>query len=206
MLTRVPVAGCATLKPKRPSERARMSDDGRTAAPCVRDHDDLELEALGGVDREQPDGVGALLLRHRVRLLRPDRLLPLDEADEALDVGAAELLVRPREPRELAQVRVPAAAVRDARARRGRSRARRGCARRGARASACAATSSKPLVALPESQQEPPIALRRGRPAADARAPGTPAAAAPPPGSGRARRSTRRRTATRAPSSSASSS
>ena len=58
------------------------------------------------MDRQQPDGVRALLLRDRVALRRADRLLLLDEADEALDVGAAQLLVRAREPRQLAQVRV----------------------------------------------------------------------------------------------------
>ena len=40
-----------------------------------------------------------------------DRVLLLDEADEALDVGAAQLLVGARQPPELAQVRVAAAAV-----------------------------------------------------------------------------------------------
>ena len=85
---------------------------GRTAAPCVRDHHDLELQPLGGVDREEPDRVGALLLRDRVGFLRPHRLLPLDEPHEALDLRAPELLVRPGQPGELAQVRVPAATVR----------------------------------------------------------------------------------------------
>ena len=80
-------------------------------APGVGDDDDLELEPLRRVDREQPHGVGALLLRDRVALGGADRLLLLDEADEALDVGAAQLLVRAREPRELAQVRVAAPAV-----------------------------------------------------------------------------------------------
>ena len=60
---------------------------------------------------KQPDGVAALLLRDRLELARADRLPLVHEADEALDVGAAQLLVRAREPRELAHVRVPAAAV-----------------------------------------------------------------------------------------------
>ena len=82
---------------------------GRRAARVaarVRDHDDLELEPLRGVDREQPHGVGALLLRHRLELRRAERLLLVDEADEALDVAAAQLLVGAREPHQLAQVRV----------------------------------------------------------------------------------------------------
>ena len=45
------------------------------------------------------------------RSRRADRILLGDEADEALDVGAAQLLVRAREPRELAQVRVAALPV-----------------------------------------------------------------------------------------------
>ena len=45
------------------------------------------------------------------RSAAPTASCSLDEADEALDVGAAQLLVRAREPRELAQVRVAAPAV-----------------------------------------------------------------------------------------------
>ena len=87
---------------------------GRRGVPIaagVGDDHHLELEPLGRVNRQQPDGVGALLLGHGVALRRPDRLLLLDEADEALDVGAAQLLVRAREPRQLAQVRVATAPV-----------------------------------------------------------------------------------------------
>jgi hypothetical protein len=68
-----PVAGMTTLKPKRPSESAEdLVGGGRAArvAPGVRDHDDLELEPLRGVDREQPHRVGALLLRDRPRAAR----------------------------------------------------------------------------------------------------------------------------------------
>ncbi len=63
------------------------------------------------MDRQQADGVGALLLRNRLELLGTHRLLVAHEAEEALDVPAAQLLVRARQPRELAQVRVPAPAV-----------------------------------------------------------------------------------------------
>ena len=63
------------------------------------------------MDREQAHRVGALLLGDRLELARADRLLLGDEADEALDVGPAQLLVRAREPRELAHVRVAPAAV-----------------------------------------------------------------------------------------------
>ena len=80
-------------------------------AAGVRDDHDLELEPLGRVNRQQPDRVRALLLGHGVALCGTDRLLLLDKADEALDIGAAQLLVRAREPRELAQVRVAPAAV-----------------------------------------------------------------------------------------------
>ena len=80
-------------------------------AARIGDDDDLELEPFRRMDRQQPDRVGSLLLGHGVALGRADRLLLLDEADEALDVGAAQLLVRPREPRQLAEVRVAPAAV-----------------------------------------------------------------------------------------------
>ena len=63
------------------------------------------------MDREQPDRVRALLLRHRLELRRADRFLVADELDEAFDVGAAQLLVGAREPHQLAQVRVAALAV-----------------------------------------------------------------------------------------------
>ena len=69
---------------------ARAAD----VAAGVGDDHDLELETLRGVDREQPDGVGALLLGDGLELLRAERLLLADEADEARDVGAAERLVR----------------------------------------------------------------------------------------------------------------
>ena len=74
---RLLVIGSATLKPKRPSESARIScaRRRRPVAACVGDDDDLELEALGGVDRQQPHRVGALLLRDRLELARADGLL-----------------------------------------------------------------------------------------------------------------------------------
>ena len=83
----------------------------RLVAARVGDDHDLELEPLRGVDGQQPHGVGSLLLRDRLELARADGLLLGDETDEALDVRPAELLVRAGEPRELAHVRVAAAAV-----------------------------------------------------------------------------------------------
>ena len=63
------------------------------------------------MDREQPDDIGALLLGDGLELGRADRVELANEADEALDVRAAQLLVRAGEARELAQVRVPTAPV-----------------------------------------------------------------------------------------------
>ena len=63
------------------------------------------------MDRQQADGAGALLLRDGLELVRADGLLVGDEADEPLNVGTAQLLVRAREPRQLAEVRVPAPPV-----------------------------------------------------------------------------------------------
>ncbi len=83
----------------------------RPLAARIRDDDDLELESLGGVNREQPHGVCALFLGDGVALGRADRILLGDEPDEALEIGAAELLVRPGQPRELAQVCVAARTV-----------------------------------------------------------------------------------------------
>ena len=80
-------------------------------APGVGDDDDLELEPLGRVDGQEPDRVRALLLGDRVALGRADGFLLLDEADEPLDVRAAQLLVGAGEARELAEVRVAAPAV-----------------------------------------------------------------------------------------------
>ena len=82
-----------------------------SVAAGVGDDDDLELEALRAVDREQPDDVGALLLGNRLELGGADDALLANEAHEALDVGAAQLLVRARQPRQLAQVRVAAPPV-----------------------------------------------------------------------------------------------
>ena len=80
-------------------------------AAGIRDDDDLELEPLRGMDRQQADRVGPLLLGHSVALRRANRLLLGDEPDETLDVGAAQLLVRACKPRELPQVRVAATPV-----------------------------------------------------------------------------------------------
>ena len=99
---------------------ARAAD----VAPGVRDDHDLELEPLRRVDREQPNRASALLLGDGLELLRAERILLADEADEAGDVGAADRLVVAREAPELAEVREPAASRPSARERRGRSRAR----------------------------------------------------------------------------------
>ena len=63
------------------------------------------------MDREKPHRVGVLLLGNRLELTGTDGLLLADEADEALDVAAPQLLVGAREARELAHVRVAAPAV-----------------------------------------------------------------------------------------------
>ena len=80
-------------------------------APRVGDDHDLELEPLRGVDGQQPHRPGALFLRHRLQLLHAGRVLLDHEPDEALDVGAAQLLVRAGKARELAQVGVAPPAV-----------------------------------------------------------------------------------------------
>ena len=80
-------------------------------APRVRDDDDLELEPLRAVDRQQADDVGPFLFGDSLELRGADRILLLDETDEAFDVGAAQLLVGARKPRELAQVGVAATTV-----------------------------------------------------------------------------------------------
>src|SRR5436190_12302363 len=92
------------LEPEAAVREAKDLVGARALAPGVRDDHDLELEALGGVNREQAHCVGALLLRDRITLGRADRVLLADEADEALDVGAAELLVGAREAGELTEV------------------------------------------------------------------------------------------------------
>ena len=74
-------------------------------APGVGDDDDLELEALCAMDREQPNGARALLLGDRFELLRAERLLLADEPHEPREIGAANRLVLASEPAELAQVR-----------------------------------------------------------------------------------------------------
>ena len=88
---------------------------GRRSSPRVTPrvcHDnDLELEPLRRVDREQTNGARSLLLRHRLELRGAHGLLIADERDEALDVAAAQLLVAPRQPHQLAEVRVPPLAV-----------------------------------------------------------------------------------------------
>ena len=84
------------VRRRRPAEvAARIGDD-----------DHLELEPLGGVDREQPHGVGSLLLGDGLELSGAEVLLIAEEADEAFEVAPAHLLVAAGEPHQLAQVRV----------------------------------------------------------------------------------------------------
>ena len=86
---------------------ARSAD----VAPGVRDDHDLELEALRRVDREQAHRVGALFLGDGLELLRAERILLADEADEAREVAPADRLVLPREAAELAEIREAPCAV-----------------------------------------------------------------------------------------------
>ena len=88
----------------------RASRAPRVAARVSDDHD-LELEPLGGMDRQQPHRTRSLLLRDRLELLRADRLLLSDEAREAGDVCAADGLVLACEPGELAEIGEAARAV-----------------------------------------------------------------------------------------------
>ena len=101
-------------KPNRPSESATISSGAARAtdvATGVRDDHNLEFEPLRPVDREQPNRTSALLLGHGLELLRAERVLLADEADESRDVGAADRLVLARQPPELAQVRESTRAV-----------------------------------------------------------------------------------------------
>ena len=171
---------------------------GGTLAAGVRDDDDLELEPLRGVDGQQPHRARPLLLRDRLELAHAGRVLLEHEADEALDVGAAQLLVRAREPRQLAQVRVAAAAVPlgedgevvvvlddDLLA---EPLEPDGAGDRGQAVVALAEGLEQPRVALGEAFRQAPSRARRRA-----------AAAARRGGAGRVRRSRRRRTAKREP-------
>ena len=80
--------------PRRPSGRqdlVRLSLDGRAAG--VAHDDNRKLEALRRVNRQQPHRFGALLLGHGLDLPCSDELLISDEADEPLEIAAAQLLV-----------------------------------------------------------------------------------------------------------------
>ena len=97
-----------------PAVRQREDLVGRGRRPVaagVCDDDDLELQPLRRVDREQADGVAALLLSHGLELACAQRLLVAHEGDEPFDVGAAQLLVGTGEAGQLAEVGVPAPAV-----------------------------------------------------------------------------------------------
>ena len=74
--------------------------------PGVGDDDDLELQALCRMDGEQPHRVGALFLGRRLLGRGSGGAEVGDEANEALDVGPAQLLERARHPRQLAHVGV----------------------------------------------------------------------------------------------------
>ena len=159
---RVALAGRRIRDPEAEAPVGEAEDlvGGRRVAVAARvgDDDDLELEPLGGVDRQQADGVPTLLLGDGVPLDGAHRLLLADEADEALDVGPAQLLVGTGEPRELAQVRVATApvplrehgevvvVVGDDPLAQALEREARGRLR-------------QPVVALPERAQEPRVAL-----------------------------------------------
>ena len=88
-----------------------LSAAGRAVAARVGDYDDRELETLRRVHRQQPDRIRALVLCQRLRLVHSGRALVGDEANEPFDVTAAQVLEGAREPPELADVRVAAAAV-----------------------------------------------------------------------------------------------
>lgn len=77
----------------------------------IGNDNDLELETLCRMDREQAHGVGALLLRDRLELTRPEVLLIAKEADKALEIAAPHLLVGTGETHQLPQVRVAATTV-----------------------------------------------------------------------------------------------
>jgi hypothetical protein len=111
----VPVEHAATVTTRRvhhsEAEAAvRERDDlVRAARPPdvatrVGDDDHLELEALGRVDREEPDRAAPFLLRDRLELLRPERILVAHKPHEAFDVRPADRLVLARHPAELAEV------------------------------------------------------------------------------------------------------
>ncbi len=120
----------------RPAGRGSRPETVQERRARVCEHDDLELEPLGRVDGQEPDGVAALLLGDRLDLLAPRR-----------PPGRGGSARSPRCPARGA----PRTTARGARAcggsrsgagrpsgpaRPGRSRARRGSARRAARARA----------------------------------------------------------------------
>src|SRR5262249_44791352 len=128
-------------------------------AASVGDDHDLELEPLRCMDGQEPNRPSTFLLRHRLELLRSERILLADEAHEAGDVRAANGLVVAREPPELAEVRIAATTVpasedrevvvvlrHDALAQRFQADAGRG--------------ADEALVALEESPQKSLVALR----------------------------------------------
>ena len=80
-------------------------------AARVRDHHHRELQPLGGMDRHQQHGIAALVGDRRLTLPCGQVGLLLEEPDEALQVGPAQLLVLASEPDQLAHVGQPPVAV-----------------------------------------------------------------------------------------------
>src|SRR3972149_4106033 len=86
------------LEPEPPVRQAEdlVAPRTRPVAARVGDNNDLELEPLRGVDRQQPDRPCTFLLRNCFQLAHARGILLPDEADEPPDVGAAGLLERAR--------------------------------------------------------------------------------------------------------------
>ena len=89
----------------------QAGDAGVGLAAGVGERDDVELEALGRMHREDPDGIDLLLGERRLRLLRRELREGADEREEAGEVGSAQRLVVACEADQLAHVGVAAAAV-----------------------------------------------------------------------------------------------
>ena len=96
----------------RPSAgREQPRDAGVGLAAGIGERDDVELEPLRGVHREDPHGVDLLLGERRLRLLRGELRERADEREEACEIGPAQRLVVAREADQLAHVGVAPAPV-----------------------------------------------------------------------------------------------